>query len=303
MAVEVAIPAAALTCVFDECDQFDIDETGGRVIGTYTERNGKLSIRVQGIIEPGPKARRSQVSFFQDGEHQERVFRQIEKHNPGVEHLGNWHTHHVNGLPHLSGGDISTYTRTVNHKNQNTPFFYALLVIAKNNTSDPLRRYTIKHYLFRRGEKDFIEIAPEQVAIVDEPLIWSAGATGARLAPIASDEGLAVDSRPERVLDRDVLSEFYTGFRPFGSAKLGFYWRGKLELLDGSHPEIVLLEEKAASHPKYTITLRDSAEVLAHAAENLAKQEFSSARMALITAERTLNLALYKSAHLSNRKT
>jgi hypothetical protein len=172
-----------------------------------------------------------------------------------------------------------------------------------NNNSDPMRRYTIKHYLFRRGEKDFIEIAPEQVSIVNQPLIWPAAATGAGFAQIASDEGLVVGARPERVLDRDVLSEFYKGFRPFGSAKLGFYWRGKLELLDGSHPEIVLLEEKAASHPKYTITLRDSAEVLVRAAEDLAKQEFSSARMALITAERALNLALYKSAHLSNRKT
>ena len=155
LAVEVTIPEAALACVFDECDRFDIDETGGRVIGTYDEREGKLSIRVRGIIEPGPSARRSQVSFFQDGAYQEKIFRQIEEGRPEIEHLGNWHTHHVNGLPHLSGGDLSTYTRIVNHKNHNTAFFYALLVVAKNNTSNLRQRYTVKHYLFRRGESGF----------------------------------------------------------------------------------------------------------------------------------------------------
>jgi len=295
LAVELAIPEAALTCVFDECDRFDIDETGGRIIGTYAERNGRLSIRVQGVIEPGPSARRSQVSFFQDGAHQEQIFRQIEKRHPEIEHLGNWHTHHVNGLPHLSGGDISTYTKTVNHRNHNTAFFYALLVIAKNNTSDPQQRYTLKHYLFRRGERDFIEIAPEQVLIVNEPLIWPATTIGSNALAKAHDhEGVVGSARPERVLDRDILGEFYKEFRPFGSPKLGFYWRGRLELLDGSQPELILLEDPTAPRPKYTISLRNSAEALERASQELAKQEFSSARIALITAERTLNRALFQ---------
>src|SRR5262245_14169366 len=110
----VALPHAALTVVFDECDGFDHDETGGRVIGTYNVEGSHLSINVTGIIESGPRARRSAVSFFQDGEHQERIFREIERHHPAIEHLGNWHTHHVNGLPTLSGGDIETYHRIVN---------------------------------------------------------------------------------------------------------------------------------------------------------------------------------------------
>ena len=144
-------PEAALMTVFDECDSFTDDETGGRVIGTYRETRGELTIEVTGIIEPGPSARRSRVSFFQDGPYQEGIFRQIEQQHPEIEHLGNWHTHHVNGLPHLSGGDITTYTRTVDHKNHNTSFFYALLVIAKNAGATGLSRYVIKHYVFHRG--------------------------------------------------------------------------------------------------------------------------------------------------------
>jgi len=174
-----------------------------------------------------------------------------------------------------------------------TSFFYALLVVAKNSTSKPQERYSIKHYLFRAGESGFTEISSEQIKLVKEPLIWPTVAAKESVNS-RGPELIVSDARPERVLDRDVLGEFYKEFRPFGSPKLGFYWRGRLELLDGSQPELVLLEDQTASRPRYTIALRDSAETLGLAAEELAKQEFSSARMALITAERTLNRALYQ---------
>ena len=164
--VRLILPQAALRAIFDECDGFDQDETGGRVIGTFQEHSGDLALQITGIIEAGPQAKRSAVSFFQDGKHQERVFRQIESSHPEIEHLGNWHTHHVNGLQTLSGGDIETYHRTVNHRSHNTPFFYALLVTARHRTSDPLRRYNIKHYLFRRGDERAYEIPPKHVQIV-----------------------------------------------------------------------------------------------------------------------------------------
>jgi hypothetical protein len=288
------MPEAALTAVFDECDQFTDDETGGRVIGTYNEDKGRLNIRVTGVIEPGPSARRSRVSFFQDGPHQERLFRQIEAQHPEIEHLGNWHTHHVNGLPHLSGGDLQTYHRTVNHKKHNTSFFYALLVTAKNATKNPRNRYTIKHYVFRRDDENFYEVPAANVRIVNEPLLWPS----AELARAAKDAGsraqIELGTRPERVQDCAVLGEFYKSFRSFGSQKLGFYWRGKLELLDGSASEVVLLEDHSARSPAYTVTLREPIDILKVVAEDLAKQEFPSARMALITTERALNRALFE---------
>jgi hypothetical protein len=292
--IHIVMPEAALTAVFDECDQFTDDETGGRVIGTYTEEKGRLNIHVTGMIESGPSARRSRVSFFQDGPYQERLFRQIEAQHPEIEHLGNWHTHHVNGLPHLSGGDLATYHRTVNHKNHNTSFFYALLVTAKNETRNPRDRYTVKHYVFRRDDENFYEVPAGNVRIVNAPLVWPSASLVQPAKHTSSSAEIDLGARPERVQDRAVLGEFYKSFRAFGSQKLGFYWRGPLELLDGSAFEVVLLEDQSARSPAYTVTLREPADVLKRAAEKLAKREFPSARMALITTERELNRALFE---------
>jgi hypothetical protein len=290
--VRLVIPKAALTTVFDECDGFDQDETGGRVIGTYQEHKDKLDIHVAGIIEAGPQARRSAVSFFQDGEYQEQVFRKIEDDHREIEHLGNWHTHHMNGLQHLSGGDIETYFRNVNHRNHNTPFFYALLVTAKHRSSDPLRRYTVKHYLFRRGDERIYELHGRQVEIVDAPLVWPPDG-GQRHHKRGDPAGNDLGANPDRAYDREILSEFFHGIRPFSNAKLGMYWRGPLELLDGSKVEVVLLQDSAASKPIYTVTLREPPAALKSLAEEIANVEFPSARAALITTERSCNRALY----------
>lgn len=291
--IHLVIPAAAFEAVFNECDGFDQDETGGRVIGTFEEDKGNLIIRVTGIIEAGPQARRSAVSFFQDGEYQERVFRKIEDHHREIEHLGNWHTHHVNGLQHLSGGDVETYYRTVNHRNHNAPFFYALLVTAKHRSQDPLGRYTVKHYVFRRRDERIYELHRGQVQIIQAPLVWPqvAGRALGKHERGQSPHGLRAN--PNRAYDNEILGEFYKGIRPFSNAKLGMYWRGPLELLDGSKIEVVLLEDAAADNPTYTVTLREPPAALKGLAEEIASIEFPSARAALITTERSCNRALF----------
>lgn len=298
--IHVVLPEKALTVIFDECDQFAHDETGGRVVGTFRQHGGKLSLQVTGIIESGPQADRSPVSFFQDGKHQERIFRQIEDHHPETEHLGNWHTHHVNGLQTLSGGDIDTYSRTVTHRKHNTSFFYAILVTAKHRTTDPLRRYSLRHYVFHRGDDKFYEVSPDMIQIVNEPLVWPSA------TPHGKTEGrkgqLDLGVQPERAYDQDILKEFYQGFRPYSSEKLGLYWRGALELVDGSKAQMVVLEDSAASKPSYTATLRDPADALKGIAEDLGKIEFPSARAALITAERSCNRALYEHQGHSREK-
>ncbi len=76
--VHITIPQLALEAIFDECDQFDDHETGSRILGTYSQDGPHLQVAVRALIDSGPRARRSAVSFFQDGEYQERVFRQIE---------------------------------------------------------------------------------------------------------------------------------------------------------------------------------------------------------------------------------
>jgi hypothetical protein len=291
--VHLILPKDALKVIFDECDGFDRDETGGRVIGTFEEHGGKLNLRITGMIESGPKASRSPVSFFQDGEHQERIFRQIERNHPEIEHLGNWHTHHVNGLATLSSGDITTYRKTVNHPNHNIPFFYALLVVAKHNTADPLRRYSVKHFIFHRNDDHVYEIPQRDIEIVDAPLLWPA-ASHTHHAPEPSPAPDKIGIHAERVFDRDVIGEFYEAVRPFSSQKLGLYWRGPVELVDGSNVQMVLVEDSSARQPTYSIVLREPGEALSTIAEELSKLEFPSARAALITGERSCNRAIYQ---------
>lgn len=295
--VHIVLPEAALLEIFDECDRFNHDETGGRIIGKYTEERGKLIINVTGIIEPGPKARRSPVMLFQDGDYQEDVFRKVEEQDRSIEHLGTWHTHHVNGLQTLSGGDITTYTKTVNHPNQNTPFFYALLVVSQNSSSDPLERYNFKHFIFHRGDDGFYEIPSRQVEIVNTPIVWPLAKHGhqhERSGGATAKQAAISNARPERVYDRDILSEFYTGIKPFSSPKFGFYWRGNIELVNGSEIQVVLVEDSTSAQPSYTLMMRDVPKHLEEIGEKLSKQEFSSARVACITAERLCNRYLYK---------
>jgi hypothetical protein len=308
--VHIILPKAALSEIFDECDRYDDAETGGRIVGTYQENGDKLTVEISGIIEPGRNVRRSAVMLFQDGEYQEQTFRKIEERHPKIEHLGTWHTHHMNGLQTLSGGDIATYTKTVNHHNHNTNFFYALLVVGKHSNSvskDPLERYSYKHFIFRRGDDQFYEISPRHVEITDSPLVWPivASTKPPRLGHVSKQAEVAYrhvsrsapeSARPqvERVYDRDILGEFYHGVRPYTSPKLGFYWRGPIDLLDGSKVEVVLVEDSSGSAPVYSLVLRDAPKPLKSVADLLSKQEFASARVALISAERLCNRFLFE---------
>lgn len=291
--VRVVMPRMALDVIFDECDRFTQDETGGRVLGTFDDRGGKLTLHITGIIEPGPGAQRTPVSFFQNGEHQESVFRRIEADHPEIEHLGNWHTHHVNGLPTLSSGDIATYRRTVDHPKHNTTFFYALLVVSKCKTSESHQRYNVKHYLLRRGSERIHEIPAAMVEIVDSLLLWPSAVAGA--TKCGADSATAtLGRRVERAYDRGVLSDCYPSFRPFASKRFGFHWRGSLELIDGSKVEVVVFEDPSSSVEPYSVALREPVEALKPVAAELADRTFRSALAAVIITERNCDRVLYE---------
>lgn len=297
----VQLPRAAIEAIFNECDRFNVDETGGRILGTYREGAADLRMAVNGIIEPGPNAQRSQTYFKQDGAYQELIFRQIEEHVPEVEHLGNWHTHHVNGLKHLSGGDIDTYRRTVEHHNHNTNFFYALLVTEKLPGRTGLDRYAFKNYVMRRGDPNVYEIPASGVRIVDAPLVWPNQEDHMPRRARAEPRDTVV-ANSDLVLDQDAVAHFFPKVKTLQSKELGIYWRGGIILADSSVQEVVVLRDPEAGGA-CTVTLRDAPEMLEPVNKELDKRQFPNARTALIATERACNAHLVSSLnHKARRK-
>ena len=292
--VNVSIARGALESIFDECDQFDVDETGGRIIGTYQKKDNQYELQVLGVIGPGPNAKRSPASFFQDGEYQERVFRSIEENHPEVEHLGNWHTHHVNGLATLSSGDKTTYQTTVNHHNHNTDFFYALLVVRKAPGRD--RRYGIKHYFFRRNDDTAYEIPDAQVRIVDTPVLWPLSAEKVLPSPSSRHHAeIQDDANPERVKDQEFFSEFYPNLKPLFSKSIGaFYWKGRLDLVDGSQADVLAMESSTGRKSSYSITIAGQALPVSDVLARYKNRTFKSARHAVLYLERDINRGIYR---------
>lgn len=245
------IAQPVLDSVFDECDRYDDVETGGRIIGTY-QRGRTLDIHVSGVIDAGPRARRARTSFFQDGEYQEDVFRAVERKHPAVEHLGTWHTHHVNGYPELSRGDLETYHRTVNHPQHNLDFWYALLVTQK---VDGPERYRVKHYLFLRGDRKAYEVPARRVSVVGDPALWVPSAKPAsphrqrEAAPLA-DQRTGAPER--RAADDAVLRSLYPKLSAFVSSKTGVLsWKGPIELIDSTSSGVVVTESSLRGDASY----------------------------------------------------
>jgi hypothetical protein len=164
VSLTISIPRPILEGMFDECERYREEETGGRLLGFYTWQRTDLHIDVKAVLPAGPKARRTRTSFFQDGDYQEQLFRAVEKRYPSINHLGNWHTHHCNGLRTLSQGDCETYRKCVNSPNHATDFWYALLVT--HDTPNEQMRYGVKHFVFvRYGGDNFVEVPMSQVNV------------------------------------------------------------------------------------------------------------------------------------------
>lgn len=294
MSISVSIARAALESIFDDCDKFDVDETGGRLLGTYQYGADGLEIQVTDVLDAGPQAQRSPTFFLQDGDYQEQLFREIESRRPEIEHLGNWHTHHVNGYPTLSGGDLKTYFRTVNHDQHNTDFFYALLVVRRNHQSGP--RYTVRHFLFRRGDDSIYEVPDGNVRILDAPPPPAL----VRPEPEMSEQAGLASPNPgklERARDHEFFSDFYPRLKALLSKETGsVYWKGQIALVDGSEASVVAREELTGDEISYSIATSYKNPAVTKISQRYQEQQFRSARQAVVNFERDLNRALYREA-------
>jgi hypothetical protein len=290
----ITIARGVLESIFDECDRYDSHETGGRLIGTYTEKNSHYDIQLQGVLPPGPAAQRSATRFIQDGEYQEALFRKIEEEHPNIEHLGNWHTHHCNGLATLSQGDHATYHRIVNHEKHNTNFFYALLVVRKTPGRDT--RYSIKHFIFHRNSNRVDEVPLSDVRIVDAPLLLPHTPEREQASSVLTSEPrVSVSLNAERVKDQEFFSDFYPGLKAlFSKSTSTLYWKGNLELVDGSHAQVVAMEDSAEGVPVYSITTDFQKPGIAELIEKYKDHHFKSARHAVLKFQADINRTLYQ---------
>ena len=284
-----------LESVFEECDRHDREETGGRVVGHFTVDCGTLVVRAAGVIEPGPKARRTSTSFFQDGDYQTEVFRRLEAKDPSIEHLGNWHTHHVNGYPTLSAGDVATYRQIVNHELHNLDFFYALLVTNRNEGRTGLDRYAVRHYVLFCGEDAVHEIQPTDVRVTDRPRNWPKEVNTSKHASGAGGaEGDGTRGTVEvRARDQSVLGVLCPSMEPHLSSGTGtFFWKGSLPLIDGSAMEIRVVEvEDDGGLLYYPVVSSASEDVV-----ELCETPYPSASNAVRALELLMNLEIYESA-------
>lgn len=291
--IKISLHRGVLTAIFDECDRHDHAETGGRLVGTCeVTRKGKLAVTVLGVIEPGPSATRSSVSLFQDGAHQEQVFRKLERKYPALKYLGNWHSHHVNGHPTLSQGDRDTYHRMVNHQSHHIDFFYALLVTARNTKAGRDYRYQIKHFVLFRNRSGEHEILPGQVRVADQPSIWPLPAERQETAR----EAFPLDCAAQRTKDAEFIPEMFSGVRPFlAKRSKQIYWRGTIILSDQSSVEVIAMERQGKGAHAYRVTVvTDKNRLLSGVVADGLKKKFSSARVALLWLERQLNQAIFR---------
>jgi hypothetical protein len=167
--------------------------------------------------------------------------------------------------------------------------------VRKNPDGDP--RYEVKHYFLRRNDDKVDEIPAVQVRLVDTPVLWPPDAERT-----TSPSGFLQQSSPqggsnlERAKDQDLFSEFYPNLKALFSKSIGaLYWKGSLVLVDGSHANVVAIEDLGDGTPSYSITMAGENPILDDVSANYKERRFRSARQAVLRLEKDLNRALYLS--------
>lgn len=89
-------------------------ETGGQLYGAWTASGVP---RVIYAIGPGPMANHQSAFFNQDIAYLETIGAKLKQY--GLQHIGEWHSHHHLGIPRPSRHDVSTMQNGINQLNLN----------------------------------------------------------------------------------------------------------------------------------------------------------------------------------------
>lgn len=149
-------------CILDYPDI----ETGGQLFGFWTSTGSPVVLYV---IGPGRNAQHNPTSFIQDYNYLQFIGNELYKRY-GLQHIGEWHSHHQLGLAHPSGGDVNTMQFGVGK-----PGFPRLLLCIGNCTRT---HTTVNPYNFHENNPreyssaiwDIVNIESPFRKIVDEDL-------------------------------------------------------------------------------------------------------------------------------------
>lgn len=249
-------------------------EEGGKFIGKISQNGNQIKIRVETYIDSGPRVNNSVGHLMPDGEYQEAMFRVLETFDQDIHYLGSWHTHHCNGLAELSQGDIRGYTETVNSRQYDLDYFFALL-ITDLSVAELRKRY----YLFVRSQGS-AEIPDSAVHILKgtsplEKILKSAEETAfAHRISQANFYGGASEHRPQmevaadfmqkiRSEDREWILNEYPRAQTLKAKKDGStYWRWLIFLHDGELKVRYQYPSDSSSKPAHLTIIYDSEEVI-----------------------------------------
>jgi len=95
-------------------------ETGGYIFGRFYP-NGLA--QVTHVLDGGPKAERYPIRFSGDNENATQVKEELQKEDPKIVLLGEYHVHPWKGSPHLSEADLEELKEVKKHR----PWFIVLL--------------------------------------------------------------------------------------------------------------------------------------------------------------------------------
>lgn len=132
-------------------------ETGGELFGFWTQMGTPIVLYAVG---PGPNAHHHQTSFVQDSRYVDNV--EVELCNlTGLQHIGQWHSHHQLSLAHPSGGDVASMMRGVGQ-----PGFPRMLLCIGNCTPTTT---TINAFNFHENDPRNYKHAAWEIIDIDSP--------------------------------------------------------------------------------------------------------------------------------------
>ena len=105
-------------------------ETGGDLFGFWTHSGYPV---IQYVIGPGPNANHQSTFFNQDGNYLLEIGNKL-RETHGLQHIGEWHSHHQLGLAEPSRHDISTVCKAITQYNLSN-FFLVITNIRDNSSS------------------------------------------------------------------------------------------------------------------------------------------------------------------------